>query len=130
MPSLWKSRFQQGTPCLIEMNWIKMDTEEAFDNALRESFNNNGIAIFKHSTRCAISSVAKNRLSSNWDFSEELPIYYLDLIQYRELSNLISEKLNITHQSPQILIVKNGKCVYDNSHMSISVKSLHNFFKN
>jgi len=107
------------------MNWIKIESEADLEKAIEVSSQENlGIAIFKHSTRCSISSVAKNRLSSFWDFKEELPIYYLDLIAFRDLSGLIAEKFNIQHESPQLLVIKNGKCIYDASHMSISVKSI------
>tara|TARA_B100000809_G_scaffold237910_1_gene258199 strand:+ start:1509 stop:1850 length:342 start_codon:yes stop_codon:yes gene_type:complete len=108
------------------MNWTKIESEVDLEKAIEVSSQKNlGVAIFKHSTRCSISSVAKTRLSSSWDFDEELPIYYLDLIAFRELSGLIAEKFNIQHESPQLLVIKNGKCIYDVSHMSISVKSLH-----
>jgi len=107
------------------MNWIKieskLDLKKAIDTSSQENL---GIAIFKHSTRCSISSVAKTRLSSFWDFNEELPIFFLDLIKFRELSALIAETFDIQHESPQLLVIKNGKCIYDASHMSISVKSL------
>ena len=91
-----------------------------------ESFQDNlGVAIFKHSTRCSISTVAKTRLSSFWDFNDELPIYYLDLITFRDISNFIAENFDVKHESPQLLIIKDGKCIYNASHLSISVKELH-----
>jgi len=108
------------------LNWIEIKSEEDLDKITQESFQNNlGVAIFKHSTRCSISSVANSRLASFWDFKDELPIYYLDLITYRNISNLIAEKFNVFHESPQIIILKDGKSIYDASHLSISVKSLH-----
>jgi len=108
------------------MNWIKIESESDLEKAIEVSSQEKlGVAIFKHSTRCSISSVAKTRLSSFWDFNDELPIYYLDLIAFRDLSGLIAEKFNIQHESPQLLVIKNGKCVYEASHMSISVKTLH-----
>jgi len=108
------------------MDWIKIESESDLEKAIEVSFKDNlGVAIFKHSTRCSISSVAKTRLTSLWDFKEELPIYYLDLIAFRDLSGLIAEKFTIEHESPQLLIIKNGECIYDASHMSISVKSIH-----
>ncbi|MDG1477417.1 MAG: bacillithiol system redox-active protein YtxJ [Vicingaceae bacterium] len=109
------------------MNWINIKSEEDLKNAIEVSFQDNlGVVIFKHSTRCSISSLAKNRLSSDWDFNEELPIYYLDLISYRAISSKIAEQFNVQHESPQLLILKNGVCIYDASHMDISVKSIHN----
>ena len=108
------------------MNWIKIESEDDLEKTTEVSFQENlGVVIFKHSTRCSISSLAKDRLSSDWDFNEELPIYYLDLIAYRALSNKIAEKFNVQHESPQLLILKKGECIYDASHMSISVKSIH-----
>ena len=107
------------------MDWIKIESELDLDRAIEVSFGDNlGIAIFKHSTRCSISSVAKTRLSSFWDFKEELPLYYLDLIAHRDLSSLIAEKFNVRHESPQLIVIKNGKSIYDESHMSISVKTI------
>ncbi len=110
------------------MNWLELQSELGLEQIIEESFhNNNGVVIFKHSTRCSISSVVKNRLESSWDFNEELPIYYLDLIQYRNISNLIAQKFNVQHESPQLLMIKNGNCIFNSSHMSISVDEIHSF---
>mgnify|MGYP006288132095 CR=1 FL=1 len=80
-----------------------------------------GVLIFKHSTRCAISTMALNRFTRAWDVGDEhLPVYYLDLIRFRELSDLVAEKFEVTHQSPQVLLIRNGKCVYHASHNAIS----------
>lgn len=80
-----------------------------------------GVLIFKHSTRCAISSMALNRFMRGWDIEDEqLPVYYLDLIRYREVSNQVSERFGVIHQSPQVLLIKNGTCIYDASHNAIS----------
>lgn len=108
------------------MNWIEIKSEADLTRIVEESFQDNiGVAIFKHSTRCSISAVAKMRLSSFWDFNEELPIYYLDLVALRNVSNLIEEQFNIKHESPQLLVVKDGNCVYNESHLAISVKDIH-----
>ena len=108
------------------MNWIEIKSESDLSKLIEESFLDNiGVAIFKHSTRCSISSVAKNRLSSTWDFNDELPVYYLDLIAYRSLSSLISEKFEVRHESPQLLVIKDGECIYNASHLSISAKDIH-----
>ncbi|MBL4594452.1 MAG: bacillithiol system redox-active protein YtxJ [Flavobacteriales bacterium] len=109
------------------MDWIKVESHSDLNKIVEESFqdSNIGVAIFKHSTRCSISSVAKMRLVSFWDFKGELPIYYLDLIAFRDISNLIAEQFNVPHESPQLLIIKDGKCVYNASHLSISVKNIH-----
>lgn len=108
------------------MDWIKIESETDLEKAIELSFQtNDGVAIFKHSKRCSISSVAKTRLSSFWDFKEDLPIFILDLIIFRDISNLIASKFDVQHESPQLLIIKKGKCIYNASHMAISVKSVH-----
>ncbi len=109
------------------MDWNQFESESDLERIIRESYlENNGVAIFKHSIRCSISSVAKSRLESSWDFdSEKLPIYYLDLITFRNISNLIADRFDIEHESPQLLIIKDGVCIYHASHMSISVKNIH-----
>ncbi len=107
------------------MNWIAIKSESDLNQLIEFSFQTEfGVAIFKHSTRCSISSVAKTRLSTFWNFGEELPIYYLDILSFRNISNLIVEKLEVAHESPQLIIIKNGKAIYNVSHMGISVKSI------
>lgn len=81
--------------------------------------------IFKHSTRCSVSAVAKYRLDSDWNFNKDaLEAYFLDIIQYRAVSNHISEIFQVYHESPQLLLIRNGECVYDASHLDISVADL------
>lgn len=86
---------------------------------------NCGVAIYKHSTHCGVSMMVSRAVRSAWDIdSLELPFYYLDLIRYRTVSNEVANKFNVRHESPQILIIKDGKCVYHASHSAISVDSV------
>jgi bacillithiol system protein YtxJ len=81
--------------------------------------------IMKHSTRCSISSIAKLRLEDDWHFTdEELVPWYLDLIAYREVSNYLADHFSVHHESPQVLLLKDGECMYDASHLDISVEEL------
>lgn len=108
------------------MIWEHLISLDQLDEVLNDT-SGSVYTIFKHSTRCSISSMAKNRLESKW--SPNLPIdkvYYLDLIKFRVLSALIAEKLNVEHESPQILLVKDGECFYHASHNSISITQLEN----
>ena len=69
--------------------------------------------------------MAKNRLEKNWDFkTDEVEPYYLDLISYRSLSNAVTETFDVFHESPQLLLIKDGECIYDASHLDISVSEL------
>lgn len=108
------------------MNWLKLESLDQLNEIISNSFlpEYKAVAIFKHSTQCPVSFAAKSRLELTWNFGDELPIYYLDLITYREVSNKIETELNITHQSPQLIVIKDGKCIYNASHISISVKEL------
>ena len=104
--------------------WKTLQTEEELVAIIQKSFDK-PTAIFKHSTRCSISSMAKSRLERNWDIAkDDLDIYYLDLIQYRSTSNKIAELTGVHHQSPQIILMKGGKAVYHASHSSISAEDL------
>lgn len=82
--------------------------------------------IFKHSTRCSISTLAFDRIKRGLKQKEfaSIPFFYLDLIQYRNISDAISEKFQVEHQSPQILAIRNGICIYNESHISISPKNI------
>ncbi len=104
--------------------WNHITSTDDLD-ALTELSKDQPVVVFKHSTRCSISSMAKNRVDASWDIKEEeAKLYYLDLIQYRPLSNLIAERFNVIHESPQVIIVKEGKAVYHNSHNGITVEAI------
>src|SRR4051794_28206657 len=77
--------------------------------------------IFKHSTRCAVSLMAKKRFEQDWAaIPENTALYFLDLISYRDISAQIAETFQVYHESPQILLIKNGDCILDASHSEIS----------
>ena len=84
------------------------------------------MVIFKHSTSCTISATAKNRLERQWDGAglEEVTPYYLDLLAYRPISNLVAQTFDVEHQSPQLLLIKDGVCQYDASHLGINLNEL------
>ena len=95
-------------------------------NDLVELSHQKPCLIFKHSTRCSISSLAKHRLEGDWDFSsDDLQPFFLDLITYRQVSSFVAEHFAVHHESPQALIIRDGVCTYDSSHLDISVAELH-----
>jgi bacillithiol system protein YtxJ len=103
------------------MNWNEL-TDLATLDQINEMSKSKPIMIFKHSTRCSISAASLNRLERKWntDKAQNLEAYFLDLIANRDISNAVAEKYGVEHQSPQILLIQNGECVYDNSHFGIS----------
>ena len=79
--------------------------------------------IFKHSTRCSISMMAKKRFELDWDaLPNNINLYFLDLIRYREISNTIADIFEVHHESPQLLLIKDGECIYETSHGAISAE--------
>lgn len=104
------------------MNWIDLNNEVQLDT-LKESSRQKPLVIFKHSTRCAVSSMAKSRLERNPQ-PEGVDFYYLDLIKHKSLSNKIAEIFAVYHESPQILLIKNGECIYDESHSGIQMDDI------
>ncbi len=107
-----------------DINWVILKEEEQLIELVKES-HEKPVILLKHSTRCSISSMALSRLQNYWDIAEETatPVY-LDLIAYRSISNKIESTFGVMHQSPQILIIKNGKCTYNTSHNQISVDAI------
>ncbi|WP_300600808.1 bacillithiol system redox-active protein YtxJ [Niabella sp.] len=104
------------------MNWIPLENEAQLEEIDRASASRPQL-IFKHSTRCSISSVIKSRLNKG-SLPEAVDFYYLDLIAYRPISNAIAERYGIRHESPQVLLIKNGKCVYDESHSAVYMEDI------
>lgn len=106
------------------MSFISLTTEGQLELILNDAKPS---ILFKHSTRCSISSMAKNRLELGLEsLSPKFNIYYLDLIQYRTISNRIAEMFSVEHASPQVLVVLNGECIYDASHGQINPKEIEN----
>ena len=103
------------------MNWNKLNSEEQIDQLITDSAEK-PVLLFKHSTSCSISRMALDRLLRNWktEDSDIITPYYLDLIAFRSLSNLVAERFGIPHESPQVLLIEKGKVTYHESHYGIS----------
>ncbi len=104
------------------MNWIQLTNLNQLEE-IKEKSKQKPQVIFKHSTRCSISSMARGRLERS-TAPNDADFYYLDLITYRDISNKIAEDFHVYHESPQIIVIKNGKCVYDESHGSITMDEI------
>lgn len=104
------------------MNWIPLTS---FDElaALKEASKTNPQVIFKHSTRCSVSSMALNRFERAKS-PEGISFHFIDLLKYRDISDSIAETFSVYHESPQVLLIINNECVYDESHMAISIDDI------
>jgi bacillithiol system protein YtxJ len=105
------------------MDFINLNQIDQLDQ-INEQSKNKPQVLFKHSTRCSVSSFALRILRSEFSdaLSEKFDVHYLDLITHRDVSNAITEKYNIMHESPQILVIVNGTCVYSASHSDVSLE--------
>jgi bacillithiol system protein YtxJ len=106
------------------MNWNHLGSPQEID-ALAERSQQVPCLIFKHSTRCSISSLVQYRLEEQWDIpADHLELYFLDLIRFRETSNYIVERFSEPHESPQVLLIYRGECILESSHLDIDVAEI------
>lgn len=107
------------------MNWRYLESESDWEEALKSS-SELPIVVFKHSTRCSVSLMARKMLEQKWDFNEEeITPYFLDLIKFRNVSDRISHDTEVRHESPQLIYIKDGKVDYHASHYSIDTDTIH-----
>lgn len=108
-----------------KINWVELTDLSQLDEITTQS-SEKIVAIFKHSTRCSISRMALKQFENEFDSAEKVIPYFLDLIEYRGISNEIASRFGVTHQSPQLIVIKNGKAVYNASHSDIDAEALKN----
>jgi bacillithiol system protein YtxJ len=115
----WKDMFSGGSS---NVPWKNLTEEKQIAEIVALSHEKPQL-IFKHSTRCSISSMAKDRLEREWNLENVEP-WYLDLLSYRHVSNAIASELGVHHESPQAILLKDGVVIHDSSHNSISVSEI------
>lgn len=104
------------------MNWIPLETASQLAEIKSRSYQKDQL-IFKHSTRCSTSSLALARLDRQ-DQADLLDSYLLDLLRYRSLSDLITDEFHVHHESPQVLLIRDAECIYDESHIGINMSEI------
>jgi bacillithiol system protein YtxJ len=119
--NIFGSSENENTTKKDNKKWIPLTSIGQLDEIVVLS-NENPVVIFKHSTRCSISRFALKQFEKEFDFAVDA--YFLDLIEHRDISNEIATRFNVYHQSPQLLLIKNGKSVYDVSHDAIDAGEL------
>jgi len=112
-------------------DWQKLTSISDLNDAL-EASSQKPVLIFKHSTRCSISQMALDRFERNWNTTNlsQVTPFYLDLIAHRDVSNQIADQLDVEHQSPQVLLVIDGKCIFSETHQSIRLQNSLDLIKN
>lgn len=108
--------------------WQALQAISELDEIVKRSLTKPQL-IFKHSTRCGISKMVMNQFIDNYNLEADADLYYLDLLSYREVSNEVSAKFQVYHQSPQLLIIKNGITVVHASHGAINDLELQKYLR-
>lgn len=104
--------------------WKNIESIQMLDELVSLT-QDNAVLIFKHSTRCSISMMALTRFESEWDLNiSNCDLYFLDLIAHRDISNKIAEITGVIHQSPQVIVLRKGEVLYEESHNSISARDI------
>ena len=119
--SLFNSLFgssEEKKESVSKVNWIPLQLMGQLDELTAHS-NEKPVLIFKHSTRCSISRFALKQFENEFELHDSIDAYFLDLITYREISNEIAARFGVQHQSPQLLLIKEGKAIFDASHSDI-----------
>ena len=109
-----------------KLNWNAFINLQQFDEIRTES-EKKLVVIFKHSTRCSISRMALKQFENEFDLEDKVTLYFLDLLNFRSISNAISEEFQVVHQSPQIILIKDGKAIYNASHSDIDAADLKEY---
>jgi bacillithiol system protein YtxJ len=128
LKNIFKENTSNSTESTNEnVKFFTLDKMEQFDE-IDEISQTKPVVLFKHSTRCSISRMALKQFDAEFNYPEEkIDWYLLDLLNHRDLSNEIASRYNIVHQSPQIVVIRNGKAVFNESHDSISAEDLKQF---
>ena len=110
-----------------EIPWHRLTSLEQLETIIEES-KTKPVAIFKHSTRCGTSSMALRQFERNYNIpSNQIKLYFLDLVSFREVSNEVGITFQVLHESPQLIVIKNGSSVYHASHYRIDASILEKF---
>ena len=109
-----------------KMNWNNLENIQQLESIVEES-KEKAIVIFKHSTRCSISRMALKQFENAYNNEDKIKPYFLDLLSHRDISNEIATRFGVFHQSPQMIVIKDGKSVYNASHSDIDAEDLAKF---
>ena len=120
------SGFSQDSQSVSKVGWTQLTDLDQLDEIVEESMNST-VLIFKHSTRCGVSKMVLKQFENEFTMHKEITPYFLDILAQRTLSNEIATRFSVVHQSPQLIVIKEGKAVFNESHGSIDASQLAQF---
>ena len=108
----------------MHTRWKHLVSEKELQECIERSAVSPQV-IFKHSTRCIISKMVLQQFEERIDsIPVNAELLFLDLLSHRDISNSIATQLNVHHESPQVIVIKNGKAIFHESHHSIDAASI------
>ncbi|MGB5981474.1 MAG: bacillithiol system redox-active protein YtxJ [Nonlabens sp.] len=111
------------------IQWDELDSIDQLDNIIKNSKIRPKV-IFKHSTRCGISRMALSQFEKGYENDGvDAGYYLLDLLENRDVSNAVAEKLKVAHQSPQVIVLDDEKVIHNDSHHGIDIKKIQALIK-
>lgn len=126
--SLFKKMFgnSEEQNLVSKINWVSLTNLDQL-NEIIDSSNEKAVLIFKHSTRCSISRFALKQFENEYNLEDKITLYFLDLLNHRDVSNEIAVLFEVEHQSPQLILIKSGKAIFDASHSDIAAEDLKRY---
>lgn len=106
------------------LEWNSLSRSSDLDSII-ETSHNQQVVIFKHSTRCSVSSIVRSRLEGQWPQNTSLVPMMIDVIADRHVSNSVAERFKVRHESPQMLLIEKGECRHHASHFDIDLARMH-----
>jgi len=109
------------------LNWLPLTSMDQLET-IKTASNTEAILIFKDSTRCGISKMVIKQFEKLFtEENQHLKVYYLDLLNHRDISAEIGHTFQVVHQSPQLIVIRNGNTVHHASHNDITEVNLSRF---
>lgn len=116
--------FSKSSAPISSFPWKEVTSIEEFNEMLNTPTDKAKL-FFKHSTRCSISSMALKGFEREWNVSsDDFELYFVDLIAHRDISNAIAAESHVEHQSPQVVVWRNGEVIYNASHHHIDAQKI------
>ncbi len=111
---------------VLKLGWRQLTDLGQLNEIIAESADK-PVIIFKHSTRCSVSRMVLKQFEIEFDLHEKITPYFLDLLEHRDISNEIASRFVVFHQSPQLIVIKDGNAIFNDSHGSIDAGKLEQF---
>ena len=130
MDKLFKTQQNSVNEEQTGIQWEPLESVDQLDNVIKNSTLKPKV-IFKHSTRCGISRMVLRQFENGFEKNDdEVTFYFLDLLNYKEVSAAVASKLNVVHQSPQVIILYNKEILHTESHQGIDIKRVQQIVTN